>query len=79
VRFLQETIDRHAVREHVLLAGHVSAGELQAYYRTAHLFWSMSEHEGFCAPLIEAMWFDLPILSFDAAAVAETLGGGRIM
>jgi len=29
VRFLQETMDRHAVREHVLLAGHVSAGELQ--------------------------------------------------
>jgi glycosyltransferase involved in cell wall biosynthesis len=78
VRFLQETIDRHAVREHVLLAGQVSVGELQAYYRTAHLFWSMSEHEGFCAPLIEAMWFDLPILSFDAAAVGETLGGAGI-
>jgi len=28
----------------------------------------MSEHEGFCAPLIEAMWFDLPILSFERSS-----------
>jgi glycosyltransferase involved in cell wall biosynthesis len=75
VRMIQRTIDKHRVREHVVLAGHVSASELQAYYQTAHLFWSMSEHEGFCVPLIEAMWFDVPVLAFRAAAIEETLGG----
>jgi glycosyltransferase involved in cell wall biosynthesis len=73
VRFLEQTLDKHALRAHVLLTGHVSLSQLHAYYRTAHLFWSMSEHEGFCVPLIEAMWFDLPVLAFRAGAVAETL------
>jgi glycosyltransferase involved in cell wall biosynthesis len=78
VRFVHETVDRLDVRERVILSGHVTTSELHAYYRTAHLFWSMSEHEGFCVPLIEAMWFDLPILAFHAGAIMETLGGAGI-
>ena len=39
----------------------------------------MSEHEGFCAPLLEAFQFDLPVMAFDAGAVAETLGGAGIL
>jgi glycosyltransferase involved in cell wall biosynthesis len=79
VRFIHETVDRLNLREQVILSGHVSASELHAYYRTAHLFWSMSEHEGFCVPLVEAMWFDLPILAFHAGAIKETLGGAGII
>jgi glycosyltransferase involved in cell wall biosynthesis len=73
VKFVHETVRRCAVSEQVVLAGQVTESELHAYYRTAHLFWSMSEHEGFCVPLIEAMWFDVPILAFRAAAITETL------
>jgi glycosyltransferase involved in cell wall biosynthesis len=79
VRFVHETIDRLDLREQVILSGHVSTSELHAYYRTADLFWSMSEHEGFCVPLIEAMWFDLPILAFNAGAIKETLGGAGMI
>ena len=39
----------------------------------------MSEHEGFCVPLIEAMWFDIPIFAFKAAAVPETLSEAAFM
>jgi glycosyltransferase involved in cell wall biosynthesis len=39
---------------------------------------SLSEHEGFCAPLIEAMAADVPVLAYSAAAVPETLGGAGI-
>jgi glycosyltransferase involved in cell wall biosynthesis len=78
VRFLHESVDRFDLRERTVFAGHVSTNELHAYYRTAHLFWSMSEHEGFCVPLVEAMWFDIPILAFGAGAVKETLGGSGI-
>jgi glycosyltransferase involved in cell wall biosynthesis len=78
VKFVYETVQRYAFRDQVLFAGQVNASELHAYYRTAHLFWSMSEHEGFCVPLIEAMWFDVPILAFRAAAIAETLGGAGV-
>ena len=34
----------------------------------------MSEHEGFCIPLIEAMWFDVPVLGFRSTVIPETLG-----
>jgi glycosyltransferase involved in cell wall biosynthesis len=73
VKFVHETVRRCAVGEQVVLTGQITESELHAYYRTAHLFWSMSEHEGFCVPLIEAMWFDVPILAFRAAAITETL------
>jgi glycosyltransferase involved in cell wall biosynthesis len=36
---------------------------------------SLSEHEGFCVPLVEAMAMDVPVLAYGAAAVPETLGG----
>ena len=39
----------------------------------------MSEHEGFCVPLVEAMFFDVPILAFASTAVPETLGGCGII
>jgi glycosyltransferase involved in cell wall biosynthesis len=52
--------------------------ELAAYYRNAHAYVSLSEHEGFCVPLIEAMATDVPILAYAAAAVPETLGGAGL-
>ena len=39
----------------------------------------MSEHDGFCVPVIEAMYFGVPIVAFDAGAVTETLGGAGIL
>jgi len=39
----------------------------------------MSEHEGFCIPLIESMLHEIPILAHASAAVPETLGGCGIL
>lgn len=76
---LANTIDKYGLTQHVVLAGQVNDSELHAYYRTADLLWSMSEHEGFCLPLIEAMWFDVPVLAYKSSAVPETLGKAGIM
>ncbi len=62
----------------VTFAGAVSHAELVAAYRAADVYVSMSEHEGFGVPLIEAMACDVPVLAFAAAAVPETLGGRGI-
>ncbi|MDP9003708.1 MAG: glycosyltransferase, partial [Verrucomicrobiota bacterium] len=78
-KHLQDTIDLLGLNEAVTITGNISGPELAAYYRTAHLFWSMSEHEGFCVPLIEAMWFDVPVLAFRSSAVPETLGDAAMM
>lgn len=53
---------------------------LLSYYRSADLFVSMSQHEGFGVPLLEAMHFGVPVLGYAAAAVPETVGqGGMIL
>lgn len=58
--------------------GPVPDAELAAYYRHAHAYVSMSEHEGFCVPLVEAMAMDVPVLAYGAGAVPETLGGAGV-
>ena len=62
----------------VQLLGRVSHGQLVAVYRSGSVFVSMSEHEGFGVPLLEAMAADVPVLAYSAAAVPETLGGAGI-
>lgn len=79
IQFLQQTIGKYGIGEQIILSGHITDAQLHAYYRTAHLFWSMSEHEGFCVPLVEAMWFDIPILAFRSSAIPETLAGTSLV
>ncbi|MFN8035223.1 MAG: glycosyltransferase family 4 protein [Acidimicrobiia bacterium] len=61
------------------LTGPVGAGELAAHYRAADVLVSMSVHEGFCVPLLEAMHHRVPIVARAAAAVPETLAGAGIL
>lgn len=62
----------------VHFTGRVTHRELLAYYHLADLFVSMSEHEGFGVPLLEAMHLDIPIMGYAAAAVPFTLGAGGV-
>ena len=62
----------------VVFTGHVEHDDLLAYYKGAQLFVSMSEHEGFGVPLVEAMLMDLPVLAFGGSAVSHTLGGAGV-
>ena len=63
------------LNDRFIFTGLVPDEELAVYYRHAAVYISMSEHEGFCVPLIEAMAADVPILAYRAAAVPDTLGG----
>lgn len=58
----------------VSLTGKVSDAEVQRQFRQASVYVSMSEHEGFGVPLIEATFHDLPVVALDNSAVGETLG-----
>ncbi len=63
----------------VVFLGKVSYGTMAALYQGADLFLSMSEHEGFCVPLMEAMHFDLPVMAYASSAIPETLGQGGVL
>jgi len=65
--------------ERVEFAGAVRQPQLNALYRAADLFLGMSEHEGFCIPLIESMVHDVPVLAYAAGAVPETLAGSGVL
>ena len=75
---LQERV-RELRLDEVVFTGHVDDDDLRAYYGVSDLFLCLSEHEGYCVPLLEAMAFGLPVVAYDAGAVAETLRGGGIL
>lgn len=63
----------------VVVASSVTPAQLRAYYMTASVFLCVSEHEGFCVPLVEAMSFRVPIVAWAQTAVGETAGdSGRV-
>jgi len=75
---LRRFVERLGVEE-VHFAGRVGDAELSAYYRCADAFVSMSEHEGFGLPWIEAMSFGVPVLAYAAGALPETIGDAGIL
>lgn len=77
--YLRELTIELDLREKVIFTGHVSLSELISFYSNANLFLCLSEHEGFCVPLLESMYFDIPIIAYNAAAVPETLGKAGIL
>ncbi len=64
---------------HVHFSGHISDEELVAYYSVADLFLCASEHEGFCVPLVEAFYSEVPVLAYAATAVPATLDGAGVL
>ena len=63
----------------VILPGGVSDNDLNAYYSIADVFICMSEHEGFCVPLVESMFFDVPIIAYNSTATPDTLENSGIL
>ncbi|EPX55177.1 Glycosyltransferase [Cystobacter fuscus DSM 2262] len=64
--------------ERVQFLGRVSAAQLSACFSVATAYLSMSRHEGFGVPLLEAMYRGVPVLAYGAAAVPETMGGAGV-
>lgn len=78
LEWLRDLVDRLCL-DNVYFTGQVTQSELVAYYRLAHVFVCMSEHEGFCVPLLESMHFQVPVVAYACPAVAWTLGDAGIL
>ena len=72
-------VEYQMLPERFVFTGPVPDEDLAAYYRWADAYVSLSEHEGFCVPLVEAMAMDVPVLAYAAGAVPETLGGAGVL
>lgn len=75
---LKEYVWRLGVKD-VYFTGHIKFNQILAYYKIADAFLCMSEHEGFCVPLVEAMFFDVPIIAYNSTAIPSTLGGSGLL
>ena len=65
--------------KNIHFSGHVPLAEVVSYFKLAHLYLHLSEHEGFCAPIPESFYLGIPVVAYDAGAVAETMNNGGIL
>jgi glycosyltransferase involved in cell wall biosynthesis len=79
LRALQAFAARLGLRDAVTFHGAIAQTQLVAHYRSADVFVCLSEHEGFCVPLLEAMWHRVPIVALGTTAVPETVGPAGIV
>jgi glycosyltransferase involved in cell wall biosynthesis len=76
---IQALIERYRMPPgRFIFTGAVPEEDLATYYRMASVYISLSEHEGFCVPLLEAMAADVPVLAYSTTAVPDTLGGAGV-
>ena len=67
------------VDDRVMFIDRATQNELRRRYADADLFLCLSDHEGFCVPLLEAMEAGLPIVAYDSSAIPETLGDAGLI
>jgi glycosyltransferase involved in cell wall biosynthesis len=58
---------------------HISSAQLWERYRAASAFLCMSEHEGFCVPLLEAFHFELPVVARPFGGITEVAGDAALL
>ena len=71
--------DELGLLDAVEIAGSVTHEELIAYYAATDVFVCLSNHEGFCVPLLEAMYHRVPIVAHTSTAVPETVDGAGLV
>lgn len=76
---LRQLIAELGLQDAVHLIGGVDAQRLALEYSEADVFVCLSDHEGFCIPVLEAMANDLPVVAFASSALPETVGSGGLL
>jgi len=74
-----EQLVRELALSNVRFPGAVPLPTLAGLYRRADAFVTMSEHEGFCIPIVEAMSVGLPVVARRFAAIPDTAGGAALL
>jgi len=65
--------------KNIHFTGHIPEDELISYFKLADIYLHMSEHEGFCAPVPESFFLNIPVIAFNEGAVKETMNNGGVL
>ena len=76
---IQHLVKQLNFSQSVIFTGHVTDQELVSIYHTTDLYVSMSEHEGFGVPIVEAMYCGIPVLAYASTSVPDTMGNAGIL
>lgn len=79
LRALQRLVSELDLEGSVEILSGVAEPELLAHWAVADVFVCMSEHEGFCVPLVQAMELGVPVVAYGVTAVPETLAGAGLL
>lgn len=71
--FLNRYIENLDLQDQVEITNKVDDKDLAAYYTNADLYLSLSEHEGFGIPLLEAMSYDIPVLAYHSGGISSVV------
>lgn len=72
-------IDELELNNDVILTGKLDDIGLKIFYKYASIFIILSEWETFCVPLIEAMYYQVPIVAYNKTALQEIVGDAGIL
>lgn len=76
-------IQSYILKNHLMgivsLPGKIPFEALKSYYLSSSAFLVVSEHEGFCVPVIEAQTQGIPIVALNTSAVGETAGSNQLV
>ncbi|MEQ8190700.1 MAG: glycosyltransferase [Candidatus Eremiobacterota bacterium] len=75
---LRDMIDAYKLSDIITFRNTVSFEDLNTFYRGSDIFLLMSEHEGFCVPVLEAQYHRLPVIALERTAVTNTVGDNQI-
>ncbi len=78
-RALRRFVAQLGLLDAVVFEGHASDETVADAYASADLLIVVSEHEGFCVPVVEAMAAGLPVVAYDQGAVPEVLGDAGVL
>lgn len=77
---LHRLVTRLKLEDAVVFVGHYGAEEgLASFYQMASIYVCMSEHEGFCIPLVEAMYYNIPVIAYASTGVPAAMGKAGIL
>lgn len=76
---IENLIQSNQLDKNIIFTNKISAETLKSFFVGCDIFLCLSEHEGFGVPLIEAQYFEKPIVALNRAAVKETVGENQIV